>query len=88
MQIELEKALTKAETLDETLSAVMDVTSDTIFSAEGLSEESLREVEAAMSGEAVHETGAGVRAAADDEVGERITQGLRRIEEEMKKELQ
>lgn len=79
MQMELERALTKAETLDETLSAIMDATSDTIFSAEGLSEESLREVEAAMSGEAVHEEGAAV----DD----RIAQGLRRIEEEMKKEI-
>jgi hypothetical protein len=79
MQMELEQALTRAETLDETLSAIMDTTSDTIFSAEGLSEESLREVETAMSGEAVHEEGA----AADD----RIAQGLHRIEEEMKKEL-
>jgi len=87
MQLSLERALTKAETLDETLSAIMDATSETIFSAEGLSKEALQEVEAAMGGEAIHETGAGVRAAADDEVGERITQGLRRIEEEMKKEL-
>jgi hypothetical protein len=79
MQMELERALTKAETLDETLAAIMDATSDTIFSAEGLSEESLKEVEAAMKGEALHEEGA----VKDD----RIAQGLRRIEEEMKKEL-
>lgn len=79
MQMELERALSRAETLDETLSAIMDATSDTIFSAEGLSEESLRQVEAAMSGEAVHEEDA----ATDD----RIAQGLRRIEEEMRKEL-
>ena len=78
MQTELERALVKAETLDETLSAIMDSTSDTIFSGEGLSEESLRDVEAAMSGEAVRDESA----ATDDQ----ISQGLRRIEEEMRKE--
>jgi hypothetical protein len=57
----------------------MDVTSETIFSGEGLSEESLREVETAISSEAVHDEGS----AADD----RITKGLRHIEEEMQKEL-
>ena len=55
-------------------------TSDTIFSGEGLSEEALQEVEAAMSGEAVRDTSAAVP---DD----RISQGLKRIEDEMKKEL-
>lgn len=79
MQMDLEQALTRAETLDETLSAVMDATNDTIFSAEGLSEESLRDVEAAMQNEAAHEEGAGL----DD----RIASGLRRIEDEMRKEM-
>lgn len=79
MQTELERALAKAETLDETLSAIMDSTSDTIFSGEGLSEESLRDVEAAMSGEAVRDESAATE--------DRISQGLRSIEEEMKKEL-
>jgi hypothetical protein len=80
MQMELERALAKAETLDETLSAIMDATNEAIFSGEGLSEESLKQVETAMSGEAVHEEGAAIP-------DERISQGLRRIEEEMKKEL-
>ncbi|MBT9163885.1 MAG: hypothetical protein DDT24_00805 [Chloroflexi bacterium] len=79
VQTELEQALTRARTLDETLTAVMDATSDTIFSAEGLSEESLREIEAAMAGEAVREEGEGL----DD----RIASGLRRIEEQMRKEM-
>lgn len=79
MQMDLEKALTKAETLDETLSAVMDATSDTVFSSEGLSEESLQEVESAMKGEAEHEAST---AATDD----KIADGLKRVEEEMKKE--
>jgi hypothetical protein len=80
MQMELERALAKAETLDETLSAIMDATNEAIFSGEGLSEESLKQVETAMSGEAVHEEGTAIP-------DERISQGLRRIEEEMKKEL-
>lgn len=80
MQMELERALAKAETLDETLSAIMDATNEAIFSGEGLSEESLKQVETSMSGEAVHEEGAAIP-------DERISQGLRRIEEEMKKEL-
>ena len=78
MQMELEQALTKAHSLDETLGAVMDATSDTIFSSEGLSTDSLQQVEAAMKGEAAHEEGG----ALDD----RIAAGLRHIEEEMRKE--
>ena len=78
MQMELERALTKAHTLDETLAAVMDVTSDTIFLSEGLSEESLQQVEATMKGEVEHEEG--------EALDDRISAGLRRIEEEMRKE--
>ena len=79
MQQDLEIALERAQTLDETLAAVMDATSDTVFSAEGLSEESLKEVEAAMVGEAgAEESGA---------LDVRISQGLKRIEDEMRKEM-
>lgn len=78
VQMELERALTKAHTLDETLTAVMDATSDTIFLSEGLSEDSLQQVEAAMKGEAEHEEG--------EVLDDRIAAGLRRIEEEMRKE--
>jgi len=85
MQMELERALAKAETLDETLSAIMDATNEAIFSGEGLSEESLKQVETAMRGEAVHEEGTQAEGTAVPD--ERIAQGLRRIEEEMKKEL-
>ncbi|MEA3253999.1 MAG: Snf7 family protein [Chloroflexota bacterium] len=78
VQMGLERALTKAHTLDETLAAVMDATSDTIFLSEGLSEESLQQVETAMKGEAEHEEG--------ETLDDRISAGLRRIEEEMRKE--
>lgn len=80
MQIELERALTKAQTLDQTLSAIMDTTSTTIFSGDGLSEDTLKEIETAMSGEAAQDESTAVK---DD----RISEGLRRIEEEMNKEL-
>jgi len=78
MQMDLEMALTKAHTLDETLSAVMDATSDSIFVSDGLSDESLEQVESMMKGEAAHEEGG----ALDD----RIASGLKQIEEEMRKE--
>ena len=80
MQIELEQALTKAETLDQTLTAIMDTTSTTIFSSDGLSEDTLKEIETAMSCEAAQDESTPMK---DD----RISEGLRRIEEEMNKEL-
>ncbi len=79
MQMELEQALAKSQTLEETLSAVMDVTSDTIFSGEGLSEESLQQIETAMKGEAEHEEG--------KVSDERIAAGLKRVEEEIRNEI-
>ncbi len=79
MQVELEHALTKAQTLDETLSAVMDVTSDTIFSGEGLSDEAMQQIEAAMSSEAAHDEG--------EALDDRIASGMRQIEEMMRKEM-
>ena len=78
VQLELERALTKAQTLDETLAAVMDASNDTIFSSEGLSDDSLKEIEDTMKIETdKEESGA---------LDERIAGGLKRIEEDMKKE--
>ncbi len=79
MQVELEKGLARAQTLDETLAVVMDASNESIFSSEGLSEDSLKEVESAMSAEAARDEGA----AADT----RISDGMKRVEELMKKEL-
>lgn len=78
IQMEMERALAKAHTLDETLTAVMDVTNDSIFLSDGLSTDSLEQVEAVMKGEIT-----------DDESGaldERIATGLKTIEEQMRKE--
>ena len=77
LQMSLEQALTKAQMLDETLAAVMDVTSDTIFSSEGLSEEALQQIEATMKGDVEHEE--------TEDLDERIATGIRGIEEEMNK---
>jgi hypothetical protein len=79
MQRDLERALTRAQTLDETLSIVMDAAGETLFSAEGLSEEALKELEGAMGREAAREEREGL--------DQRIAEGLRRIEEEMRKEM-
>ncbi|MFC1978732.1 hypothetical protein ACFLVP_01975 [Chloroflexota bacterium] len=79
MQKDLEVALAKAETLDEALSVVMDSTSESVFSTEGFADKSIKEIEAAMSGEVMHEGGGAI----DD----RIAQGLKKIEDEMSKDL-
>jgi len=79
VQMELESALTRAQTLDETLAAVMDASNETIFSSEGLSDSSLKEIESAMKNETdKEESGA---------LDQRIAGGLKSIEEEMKKEI-
>ncbi|MBI4330599.1 MAG: hypothetical protein HY673_04910 [Chloroflexi bacterium] len=80
MQVELEQALTRAQTVDETLGAVMDATADTVFSSEGLSEDNLKEIRDAMSAEAAHEESAAVQ---DD----RIAAGIKAVEEQMRKEM-
>jgi len=79
MQRDLEMALARARNLDEALSVVMDASSEAIFSAEGLSEDALREVEAAMRTE--------VGAEGTAELDERISRGLKQIEEEMRREI-
>jgi len=71
-------ALAKAETLDEALSVVMDSTSESVFSTEGFADNSIKEIEAAMSGEVMHQEGGAI----DD----RIAQGLKKIEDEMSKD--
>ncbi|MBI4333671.1 MAG: hypothetical protein HY673_20600 [Chloroflexi bacterium] len=80
MQVELEQALARAQNIDETLGAVMDSSADTVFSSEGLSEESLKEIRDAMSAEAAHEESSTVQ-------DERIAQGIKAIEEAMRREI-
>ncbi len=77
MQKDLEMALAKAETVDEALGVVMDTTSDSVFAADGIADKSIKEIEAAMTGEAVSEEG--------EAFDSRIADGLKKIEEEMQK---
>ena len=79
VQVDLERALTKAQTLEETLAAVMDASNDTIFSSEGLTDTSLQDIESAMKME--------ISQVENDALDNRIATGLSRIEEEMKKEI-
>lgn len=79
VQMEMERALSRAQTLDETLSAVMEASNDTIFSSEGLSDKSLEDIENAMKMDISREEGGTLDA--------RIASGLNKIEEAMKKEL-
>jgi nitrogen regulatory protein PII-like uncharacterized protein len=79
MQKDLEIGLAKAETLDEALSIVMDTTSDSVLSTDGYADNSIKEIEAAMTGETAHEE--------DEAFDVRIADGLKKIEEEMGKDI-
>lgn len=77
MQIELEKAMHQAETIDETLSVAIDMTSEGILSAENFSEKEMGEITKTMEGEAETE---------ENGLDGRITNGIKEVEEMMKKE--
>jgi hypothetical protein len=79
MQTELEEALLRGESLDEALSAVMDMSGDALFGSEEISEDKLKELEETMRGEAEREEREGM----DKELDERI----RKLEEAMRKEV-
>ncbi len=79
MQAKMEQAVAKAEALGEVLSLAMETSADSIFGAAELDEQKLDQLAAQM----------GAEAAADETAAydERIAQGLKQIEEEMRKEL-
>lgn len=77
MQVELEKAMQQAETIDETLSVAIDMTSEGILSAENFSEKNVDEIMKTMEGEAETEE--------ETALDERITKGIKEVEEMMKK---
>ena len=83
MQRDLELAVARAQSMEERLGLIMEMTDQTVFAPEELGdadmEAQLRELERAMQSEAEHEEGT--------QFDERIEEGLKRIEEEMKKEL-
>ena len=79
MQVELEKAIARSEILEETMAMVMEAGSETVFGSRELSEEAVERVQKAMA-EAAE--------ADESEVFDaKIEEGLRQIEEEMRKEV-
>jgi hypothetical protein len=80
LQVNMEQALAKAETLEELLSVAMETTADHVFGTDQLDEQKLEE----LAAQAKTETAGEGKGAVDD----RIVQELKRIEEEMRKELE
>ena len=79
MQQDVQMAMARAETLEETLTTVMDAAGDSLFAQGDISDESLNDLESAMRGEAVAEE--------TNTLDQRISEGMKRLEEEMRKEL-
>lgn len=76
MQVELEKAMSRAETIDEALSTAIDMTSEGILTSESFSEVNVDEIMKTMEGEAESE---------EKGLDERISKGVKEVEEMMKK---
>lgn len=76
MQVELEKAMTRAETIDEALSTAIDMTSEGILSSDNFSDVNVDEIMKTMEGEAETE---------EKGLDDRISQGLKEVEMMMKK---
>jgi hypothetical protein len=79
MQAKMEQAVAKAETLGELLSVAMEASADTVFGTGEMDEAKLDQLAVQMGSEAVAD-----ETAAYDQ---RIAQGLKQIEEEMRKEM-
>jgi len=87
-QKDLELAIARAQNLEQMMDYMMDMTDETVFAFEEMSEEEVneafRELEREMEREVVAE---GEQATADEALDTRIAEGLRRIEQEMRKDL-
>ena len=87
-QKDLELAIARAQNLEQMMDYMMDMTDETVFAFEEMSEEEMteafRELEREMEREVVAE---GERITADEALNARIEEGLRRIEQEMRKDL-
>ena len=79
MQLKMEQALVKAEALEELMSVAMESSAGSVFASGDLDEKKLEELAGQMTSEAQSE-----ESAAYDQ---RIASGLKKIEEEMRKEL-
>jgi vacuolar-type H+-ATPase subunit I/STV1 len=79
MQVKMEKALVKAEALEELLSVAMESSAECVFATGELDEHKLDQLARQMGSEAEAEESASY--------DQRIAQGLKQLEEEMRKEM-
>jgi hypothetical protein len=79
MQAKMEQALVKAEALEELMAVAMESSAGSVFGTEELDDRKLDEMATQMASEAQAEEGAAY--------DQRISEGLKKIEEEMRKEL-
>ncbi len=79
MQVKMAQALTKSEALQELLAVAMESSVDTVFASDQMDEQKVEELAGQMTSEAE----------ADESRGydERISHGLKEVEEAMRKEL-
>jgi hypothetical protein len=75
-QVEFEKALTQSEKIDEALSVALDMASESILSSQDFSEKSVDEIVKTMQGEVEIE---------EKSMDDRITKGIKNVEDMMKK---
>lgn len=77
MQVEMEKALVRAQTLEETMDVVMEVSAESVFSSD-VGDDALSEMQSLLGQEAAEDEGEAFDA--------RIAEGLKSIEAELKKD--
>lgn len=77
MQLDMEKALAKADSLEEMMAVMMDATAESVFSSEEATEEKIAELSRLMSEEAAQDE--------SETFDGRIAEGLKAVEEELKK---
>ncbi len=75
MQVEFEKAMQQVEQIDEALSVAIDMASDGILSSKDFSEKNVENIMQAMES----------KAGGDEKLDERISKGVKEVEEMMRK---
>lgn len=76
MQVEMEKAMAQAEKIDEALSVALDMASEGILSSQDFSQKNVEQIAKTMQGEAETE---------EKGLDERISKGIKEVEDMMKK---
>jgi hypothetical protein len=77
-QVEMENALARAESVEETMNVVMEASADSAFSSDELTDEKINELQRIIAGDASVEE--------EDVFDSKISDGLKSIEEELKRD--